>query len=96
MIGTPTGLVLDLDFRETDDKRTPIGGRDFFFAYGGDFGDQPNDGNFCMNGLVQPDRLANPHLWEVKKVYQNIKVASSRFGKGQSSHRKQVSVHRLD
>ncbi len=72
--GQHAGLVLDLDLRETDDKATPIGGRGFFFAYGGDFGDQPNDGNFCMNGLVQPDRRANPHLWEVKKVYQNIKV----------------------
>lgn len=46
-----------------------------FFAYGGDFGDRPNDGNFCLNGLVQPDRRPNPHLWEVKKVYQNIKVS---------------------
>ncbi len=33
-----------------------------------------NDGNFCINGLVQPDRVPNPHLWEVKKVYQNVKV----------------------
>jgi beta-galactosidase len=45
-----------------------------FWAYGGDFGDVPNDGNFCCNGLVQPDRKPNPHLNEVKKVYQYIKV----------------------
>ena len=45
-----------------------------YFAYGGDFGDQPNDGNFCLNGLVQPDRRPNPHLYEVRKVYQSIKV----------------------
>lgn len=43
-----------------------------FFAYGGDYGDEPNDGNFCCNGLVQPDRSPNPHLLEVKKVYQRI------------------------
>ncbi|MEO0532038.1 MAG: glycoside hydrolase family 2 TIM barrel-domain containing protein, partial [Planctomycetota bacterium] len=43
-----------------------------FFAYGGDFGDKPNDANFCCNGLVQPDREPNPHLLEVKKVYQRI------------------------
>jgi len=52
----------------------PDGGGKKYFAYGGDFGDRPNDGNFCCNGLVQPDRRPNPHLHEVKKVYQSIKV----------------------
>ncbi len=47
-----------------------------FFAYGGDFGPEgtPSDGNFCINGLVQPDRSINPHLLEVAKVYRNILV----------------------
>ncbi len=54
----------------------------FFWAYGGDFGDQPNDGNFCCNGLVSPDRRPNPHLLEVKKVYQNIKVEPVDPGSG--------------
>ncbi len=45
-----------------------------FWAYGGDYGDNPNDGNFCCNGLVQPDRTPNPSLYEVKKVYQRIHV----------------------
>lgn len=45
-----------------------------FFAYGGDFGDAPTDFNFCINGLVQPDRVPHPHAWEVRKVYQNITV----------------------
>ncbi|KAA5823681.1 DUF4981 domain-containing protein [Algibacter amylolyticus] len=46
-----------------------------YWAYGGDFGpeDVPSDGNFCLNGLVNPDREPKPHLWEVKKVYQNLK-----------------------
>ena len=45
-----------------------------FWAYGGDFGPDtvPSDGNFCNNGLVNPDRGIKPHLLEVKKVYQNI------------------------
>jgi len=45
-----------------------------FWAYGGDFGPDtvPSDGNFCNNGLVNPDRAVKPHLLEVKKVYQNI------------------------
>ena len=43
-----------------------------FFAYGGDFGDKPNSADFCINGLVSPDRVPHPSLYEVKKVYQNI------------------------
>jgi len=54
-------------------KYTPEG--EMFWAYGGDYGDHPNDGNFCCNGLVQPDRKANPSLSEVKKIYQRIHVA---------------------
>ena len=53
--------------------RTTSDGRDFF-AYGGDFGDNFNDGNFLCNGLVQPDRRPNPHYYEVKKVYSYVKV----------------------
>lgn len=47
-----------------------------FWAYGGDFGPPgtPSDLNFCINGLVLPDRKVHPHIWEVKKVYQYIKV----------------------
>ncbi|MFW6123635.1 MAG: glycoside hydrolase family 2 TIM barrel-domain containing protein [Acidobacteriota bacterium] len=43
-----------------------------FWAYGGDFGPPgvPSDGNFCINGLVNPDRSPHPALHEVKKVYQ--------------------------
>jgi beta-galactosidase len=41
-----------------------------YWAYGGDFGDHPNSGNFNINGVVFPDRSAQPGLWEVKKVYQ--------------------------
>lgn len=46
----------------------------WFWAYGGDYGDMPNDGIFCCNGVVQADRKPNPSLWEVKKVYQTITV----------------------
>ena len=53
--------------------RTTSDGRPFF-AYGGDFGDNFNDGNFLCNGLVQPDRKPNPHFYEVKKVYASISV----------------------
>ena len=56
-----------------------------FWAYGGDYGDMPNDKNFCINGLIFPDRKIPPKLWEVKKVYQNIgftpeDLASGKIG----------------
>ena len=43
-----------------------------YFAYGGDFGDQPNDGAFCINGLIDPDRKPHPHYYEVQHVYQPL------------------------
>lgn len=46
-----------------------------FWAYGGDFGDQPTQGPFLLNGLVAPDRTPHPHYFEVKKVYQNIRFS---------------------
>ncbi|RPF42068.1 beta-galactosidase [Hydrogenoanaerobacterium saccharovorans] len=52
-----------------------------YFAYGGDWGDTPNDGNFCQNGLVFPDRTVQPELYEVKKIYQNIDMQLSEQSK---------------
>ena len=43
-----------------------------YFAYGGDFGDKPNDGPFCINGLIGPDRKPHPHYYEVQYVYQPL------------------------
>ena len=43
-----------------------------YWAYGGDFGDKPNDGPFCINGLIAPDRTPNPHYYEVQHVYQPL------------------------
>ncbi|MBN2270256.1 MAG: DUF4981 domain-containing protein, partial [Sedimentisphaerales bacterium] len=70
------GLLLDMDLTKIAGYAplpNPRGAKRFL-AYGGDFGDVPNDENFCCNGLIQPDRKPNPHLWEVKKVYQNVAV----------------------
>lgn len=41
-----------------------------FAAYGGDFGDKPNDRQFCMNGLVFADRTAHPALYEAQQAQQ--------------------------
>ena len=40
------------------------------WGYGGDFGDHPNDVNFCCNGMVNPDRTPKPQLWDAKRVMQ--------------------------
>lgn len=45
-----------------------------YLAYGGDFGDTPNDGQFVMNGIVFGDLTPKPQYYEVKKVYQYIGV----------------------
>ncbi len=45
-----------------------------WYAYGGDFGDTPNDGNFCINGVVGPDRTPHPAYWELKKMHEPISV----------------------
>ena len=49
-----------------------IKGKSEKYLYGGDFGDKPNDGPFCINGLIAPDRKPHPHYYEVQKVYQPI------------------------
>lgn len=47
-----------------------------FWAFGGDYGaeDTPSDGNFCINGLLWPDRTPKPALEEVKKLYTPVKL----------------------
>lgn len=44
------------------------------YGYGGDFGERHNDGNFCMDGLVYPDRTPHTGLLEVKQVYRPVRV----------------------
>ncbi|MFJ8958410.1 glycoside hydrolase family 2 TIM barrel-domain containing protein [Lentzea sp. NPDC102401] len=48
-----------------------------YLAYGGDWGDNPNDGNFCANGIVTADRRISGKAVEVKQVYQAINVANA-------------------
>lgn len=60
---------------------TPDGTR--YLGYGGDFGDKPNDGMFCMNGILFPEHDPKPEFAEVKKVYQNVGVSAVDMTKGQ-------------
>jgi len=52
------------------------------FAYGGDFGDEPNNGRFCVKGLVSAERIPRPHYWEAQKVLQYIKVTPDDVAEG--------------
>ena len=47
--------------------------KDGYYAYGGDYGDKPNLGPFCINGVIGPDRKPHPHYYEVQYVYQPLK-----------------------
>ena len=59
------------DFKDQGLVKKDDKGKDFY-AYGGDFGDFPNDGPFCINGVFAPDLSPNPHAWEAKHVFQPV------------------------
>lgn len=63
-------------------KQAPNG--ETFLAYGGAFGppEVPFDGNFCMNGLVNADRIPRPNLLEVKKIYQYVDIEAVDLARG--------------
>ncbi|MFP4379975.1 MAG: glycoside hydrolase family 2 TIM barrel-domain containing protein [Candidatus Sumerlaeia bacterium] len=53
-----------------------------FWAYGGDYGDEPNDKNFCINGMIWPDRTPHPSMYEFRKIAQPLAVESQNLQKG--------------
>lgn len=53
-----------------------------YLAFGGDFYDFPNNGQFVMNGLNFGDMTPKPQYWEVKKVYQNVGITPSDLNNG--------------
>jgi beta-galactosidase len=67
---------IDHGIRQTDDRGRP------YWAYGGDFGDVPNDANFCADGLVWPDRIPHPAMQELKFLAQPIRVESVETASG--------------
>ena len=67
---------VDHGIRVTDEH-----GREYW-AYGGDFGDEPNDANFCADGLVWPDRTPHPALFEFKHLSQPVRVEPIDAGAG--------------
>lgn len=67
----------DQGLLKKDDQGTP------FFAYGGDFGDKPNSGSFCLNGLVFSDRQVTAKTLETKKAYQDFAFKAIDLKKGE-------------
>ena len=83
------------DWADQGLRKKTTDGREFW-AYGGDYGDIPNDSNFVINGVVQPDRKPNPGLYEVKKVYQYIKVDPVNLLSGKVRARNKYAFLNLD
>ena len=63
------------DFKDQGLLTKSSDGQDYW-AYGGDFGDNPNDGNFCINGLVHPDWSYTAKTYNTKKIYQPLEWAA--------------------
>lgn len=83
------------DFSDQSILRKTESGEDFW-TYGGDFKDEPNDGHFCGNGIFTADRKPRPAAYEVKKVYQEIKVYEVDLEKGQIAIENKYSFLSLD
>ncbi len=67
-----------------------------YWAYGGDFGDEPNDANFCCDGLVWPDRTPKPHLLEFKHLARPLDVVLADAGQLRVTSRRTFrSLHDL-
>ncbi len=74
------GFVWEWCDHAVDMGTTAEGKRRFF--YGGDFGDDPNDGNFCMDGLVYPDRKPHTGLLEFRNVFRPMRVLEADLNAG--------------
>ncbi len=70
---------VDQGFKQTDKSGT------VYWGYGGDLGSYQylNDENFCSNGLIAANRTPHPGLYEVKKVYQDIRFLAKDISKGE-------------
>ena len=81
----------DQGLYEIDERGRP------YWAYGGHFGDIPNDANFCINGLVGPDGVPHPGLIEVAWAYRPVAVTPVRGRRVRVTNRRQfVSLEDLD
>ncbi len=66
------------------------------WAFGGDFNGRPNDGAFCINGVIRPDRTVNPHYYEIQKVYQDVWFAAEDLQNGKIQVKNRYDFTNLD
>ena len=62
-----------------------VPGGKYYWAFGGDFDDEPNDFDFCINGLIWPDRTPHPAMYEFKKLTQPLAVTVNSLNDGKFS-----------
>ena len=87
------GFVWEWCDHAVDMGRTPDGRRKY--GYGGDFGDEPNDGNFCLDGLVYPDRRPHTGLEEYKNVNRPARISEVNLEAGLFSVRNMLDFTTL-
>ena len=77
--------------------RMPISGKtnQYYWAYGGDFGDNPNDGSFCCNGVVLPDCTPTAKSFNMKGVYQPVDILPLNVEKGKFRVKNKLQQVRL-
>ncbi|WP_052825812.1 glycoside hydrolase family 2 TIM barrel-domain containing protein [Neotamlana nanhaiensis] len=83
------------DFIDQGLLKTDENGKEFI-AYGGDFGDVPNDGSFCINGIIAADRTPKPEIFEAKKVNQPVVVMADDVLSGKFTLQNRHHVSTLD
>ena len=72
----------DQTVRVETDRIGPDGKRVAYWAYGADWDERPNDANFCVNGVIGPERKTSPKLIEAAHVQQDIEVVCADASKG--------------
>ncbi|MEM7092791.1 MAG: glycoside hydrolase family 2 TIM barrel-domain containing protein [Actinomycetota bacterium] len=75
------------DWKDQGIRRVDENGEEYW-AYGGHFGDEPNDANFCINGIVGPDGSPHPAMHEIAWGYQPVRVRAVRGRKVRVENRR--------
>ena len=75
----------DQTVRVETDRIGPDGRRVAYWAYGADWDERPNDANFCVNGVIGPERKPSPKLIEAAHVQQDIEVVCADASKGEAA-----------
>ena len=75
----------DQTVRIATDRIGPDGRRVAYWAYGADWDERPNDANFCVNGIIGPERKPSPKLMEAAHVQQDIEVVCADAAKGEAT-----------